>query len=95
LEDVFLHTGPEALFREIAGGNLGRKSHEKHNIFARGAHKRPPVQVMGEDPDAKRHIMWEVGRSSEAKPQLQVVLIGTSGRLRRLGFTAFSSSTRI
>jgi hypothetical protein len=32
LEDIFLHSGPEALFREIAGGNFGRKSHEKQNI---------------------------------------------------------------
>lgn len=89
LEDVFLHSGPEALFREIAGGNLGRKSHEKHNIFARGAHKHPPVQVMGEDPDAKRSIMWEVGPSSESKPQRQVVLVGPRGEIEtiRLGPT--------
>jgi len=87
LEDVFLHSGPEALFREIAGGNLGRKSHPKHDIFSRGANKHPPVQVIGEDPDAKRDIMWEVGRNSEAKPQRQVVLIAPQGEVEliRLG----------
>jgi hypothetical protein len=87
LEDIFLHSGPEALFREMAGGNLGRKSHEKQNIFARGANKHPPVQVIGEDPDAKRDIMWEVGHNSEAKPQRQIVLVGPHGEVEliRLG----------
>ncbi|MDO8431103.1 MAG: hypothetical protein Q7S58_01695 [Candidatus Binatus sp.] len=90
LEDVFLHCGPEALFREIAGGNLGRETHEKHNIFARGAKKHPPVQVLGEDPDAKRAIMLEVGSNSEAKPQRQVVIIGQQGEVEliRLGAEA-------
>jgi hypothetical protein len=87
LEDVFLHSGPEAFFREIMGGGLGRKSHGKHNIFSRGANKHPPVQVIGEDPDAKRNIMWDVGRNSEAKPQRQIVLIGPQGEVEliRLG----------
>ncbi len=90
LEDVFLHSGPEALFPEITGGNLGRKSHRrrgKHDIFARGAYKHPPVQVIGEDPDAKRDIMWEVGPNSEAKPLRQIVLIGPLGEVEliRLG----------
>lgn len=92
LEDVFLHSGPEALFREIAGGNLGRKSHTKQNIFERGAHKHPAVQVVGEDPDAKRDIFLEVGRRSEAKAQRQVIIVGPRGEIEhiRLGATPFS-----
>lgn len=84
LEDVFLHCGPEALFREIAGGHLGRESHEKRNIFARGSSRHPPVQVLGDDPDAKRAIMWEVGSNSEAKPQRQLVIIGPQGEVERI-----------
>jgi hypothetical protein len=84
LEDVFLHSGPEALLREILGGNLGRRSHRKHNIFWRGPISIHPVQVIGEDPDAKRDILWEVGRNSEAKPMRQVVVIGPRDEVEQI-----------
>jgi hypothetical protein len=76
LEAVLLRASPEALFRELAGGGFGRATHDKVDIFARGTNKHPPVKVTGEDPDARRELLWKVGPNSDAKPQRQIILIG-------------------
>lgn len=94
LEDVFLHCGPEALFREIFGNELGRPAHKKHNIFARGAKGHSPILVKGLDPDSGRTILWEVGKNSESKPARQILIADQEGgvdwvRLGALG-TPFS-----
>src|ERR1039458_9640123 len=81
LEDVFLHCGPEALFREIFGGGLGRRAHNKHNIFARGAKGHGPVLVKGIDPDSGRVILWEVSKSSESKPARQILIVNQEGEV--------------
>ncbi|MDO8434752.1 MAG: hypothetical protein Q7S58_20335 [Candidatus Binatus sp.] len=40
--------------------------------------------MLGEDPDAKHVIMWEVGSNSEAKPQRQLVIIGPQGEVEHI-----------
>jgi|HubBroStandDraft_5_1064220.scaffolds.fasta_scaffold59412_2 hypothetical protein len=84
LEAVLLRASPEALFRVLAGGCLGRPSHDKVDIFSRATNKHPPVEVTGEDPDAKRILHWEVGPDSAAKPQRQILLIGPRGEVENV-----------
>jgi hypothetical protein len=40
--------------------------------------------VLGDDPDAKRAIAWEVGSNSEAKPQRQLLLVGPQGEVEHV-----------
>jgi hypothetical protein len=59
LEDVFAHNSSEAFFREMVG-RVGRKGHERKNIFYEPTHGIPPLGILGKYPGHDFEILWEL-----------------------------------
>lgn len=71
-EDVFIHNGPEAFFRNMIG-RKGRKKHRKKNIFREPTAGMPPLRVIAQAPGEDFTDLWEMDSTSEGHPLKQLV----------------------
>jgi hypothetical protein len=79
LEDVFAHNSPEAFFREMVG-QLGRKTHQKKNIFYEPTWGIAPLTIIGKAPDADYEILWEQVNENQCTPLKQIIVIFKNGK---------------
>jgi len=73
LEDVLLHVGPEAIFREIVG-DIGRKKHRNKAIFYEHTHGLEPLKIVGNDPDLGYRMLYGVSQGNVARPLSQLIM---------------------
>jgi hypothetical protein len=72
LEDVFIHHGPEAFFRNMIGVS-GRKRHRKKNIFYERTAGMPPLKVIAQQPGQDFTVLWQMDSMSEGRQMKQLV----------------------
>jgi hypothetical protein len=72
LEDVFIHHGPEAFFRNMIGLS-GRKKHRKKNIFYERTAGMPPLTVIAQQPGQDYTVLWQMDGMSEGRQMKQLV----------------------
>ena len=74
LEDQFIHSSPEAFFREMLGIK-GRKHHSKKAIFYERSAGTDPLVIIGKYPGEDYEIFWEVNSGTFTIRELCQVLI--------------------
>jgi hypothetical protein len=72
LEDVFIHHGPEAFFRQIVGVS-GRTKHRKKDIFYERTAGMPPLTVIAPQPGQDFTLLWQIDTLSEGRQMKQLV----------------------
>lgn len=72
LEDVFMHHGPEAFFRQVVGVR-GRKKHRKKDIFYDRTASMPPLTVVAQQPGQDFTLLWQIDSISEGRQMKQLV----------------------
>lgn len=84
LEDVFLHSSPEAIFREFVG-QVGRKRHRDKRIFDEPTFGLPPPTIIGKQPGEEYEVLWEIITGQlQLKQMRQVVLRDTEGNYHQV-----------
>jgi len=80
-EDQFLHSTPEAFFKEFLGIK-GRKKHITVNIFKRGSAGAPPIDFIGHDPESDLDILFEFNPGSKTLKEVdeQIVFVDKNGK---------------
>jgi hypothetical protein len=86
IETVFAHNSPDAYFRHMLG-QLGRKNHEKKNIFYDATFGIPPLAVLGKYPGHDFELLWEPVEGADGfAPMSQLIFFPKEGETVRLPF---------
>jgi len=86
VHDVFLHTGPEAICRELMGLS-GRKKHRPKNPYMEQTHKVPPIDALGKFPGTDMDVLWESASGGAAIQVIPQIVITNPSEIRRIRLT--------